>query len=156
MHIEGEQTMPISVGVFVAAFALVFYVLGSTFVEGFVNYRTWTLIGANEFKAYHRAVGPRVLAVVVAPIGLLLLSTMLLLWARPAAIPRWSILLSLALVSFAMLVSVVWQIPIQLELDRVGLSLPLLRRLISFEWLRKAAHIGNALLFIWMMMRVLS
>jgi hypothetical protein len=56
----------------------------------------------------------------------------------------------------ALLVSVVWQIPIQLELDRAGLSQPLLRRLISFEWLRKAAHIGNAVLFIWMMTRVWS
>ena len=34
---------------FLIDFALVFYVLGATFVEGFVNYRTWHLIEDAEF-----------------------------------------------------------------------------------------------------------
>jgi hypothetical protein len=56
-------------------------------VEGFVNYRTWPLIGAAEFKAYHRAVGPRVIAFGVVPIALLVVVTAGLLWWRPQAIP---------------------------------------------------------------------
>ena len=39
-------------------FALVFYSLGASYVESFVNYRTWYFIGADEFKAYHQALRP--------------------------------------------------------------------------------------------------
>src|SRR5499427_6056017 len=99
---------------FLIDFALVFYVLGATFLEGFVNYRTWHLIGAADFRAYHRAVSPRILAFLVAPHSLTLLLTVLLLWWRPGPIPPWSVWLSLALNAVAVVVSIVWQIPIQL------------------------------------------
>ena len=46
-----------SIWLFPVTFALVFYTLGTSFVESFVNYPTWSLIGANEFHAYHQAVG---------------------------------------------------------------------------------------------------
>jgi hypothetical protein len=51
-------------------------------------------------------------------------------------------------------VSIAFQIAIQLEFDRSGLSLPTLERLIKMEWIRNAAHSFNAALFIWMMLRV--
>jgi hypothetical protein len=141
---------------FTLAFAFSFYVLGATFLEGFVNYRTWHLIGAAEFKSYHQALGRRILAFVVLPVVAMLMLVALLLWRRPAAVPQWSVCLSLALNLFAMVVSVVFQVPIQLEFDRSGLSLPLLRRLNSIEWLRRSAHVLNAILFLWMMERALS
>ena len=53
--------------VFMLAFALVFYGNGAAFVESFVNYPSWHLIGANEFTAYHAFIGPRVIAFLVAP-----------------------------------------------------------------------------------------
>ena len=141
---------------FIAAFALCFYVVGATFVEGFVNYRTWPLIGAAEFKAYHRAVGPRVIAFVVVPIALLVVVTAGLLWWRPQTIPAWSVWVSLGFDVFAIAISLAFQIPIQRELDRNGFSLPLLRRLVAIEWFRKGPHIANSLLFLWMMSRLLS
>jgi hypothetical protein len=39
----------------IVAFALTFYCLGTTPFEAFVNYRTWPLIGALEFRAWRRA-----------------------------------------------------------------------------------------------------
>jgi hypothetical protein len=38
-----------STRLFLITFALVFYGMGASFVESFVNYPTWPLIGANEF-----------------------------------------------------------------------------------------------------------
>jgi hypothetical protein len=137
--------------IFMLAFALTFYVLGATFVEGFVNYRTWHLIGPAEFERYHRALRPSVMAFVVFPFILTVVLTGMLLWRLPPAVPRWSVWLSLALDVFAGAVSIAFQIPIQLQFDRNGMSLPLLRRLNSIEWLRRAAHVGNSLLFLWMM-----
>jgi len=89
--------MNISYWLFLFDFALVFYVLGAAFIEGFVNYRTWHLIGTAEFRAYHQAVGPRIQGLLVAPHGLTLVLTFLLLWWRPGPIPLWSVGLSLAL-----------------------------------------------------------
>ncbi|MCI0518460.1 MAG: hypothetical protein L0Y45_11585, partial [Woeseiaceae bacterium] len=54
-------------GVFLIAFALVFYGNGAAFIESFVNYPSWPLIGQNEFVTYHRFISPRVLAFLVAP-----------------------------------------------------------------------------------------
>ena len=141
---------------FLFDFALVFYVLGATFLEGFVNYRTWHLIGAAEFRAYHQAVGPRIQALLVAPHSLTLVLTFLLLWWRPGPIPAWSIWVSLALNLVPVVVTFVSQVPIQLEFDRKGLSLPSLQRLIRMEWLRSVPHILNAILFLWMMSRILA
>lgn len=140
---------------FMFTFALVFYVLGAAFLEGFVNYRTWHLIGAAEFQAYHQALTPRVVAVLVAPGFLVIVLTVLLLWWRPAAVPRWGIWLSLALHLVTVIVSVTSQIPIQAEFDRSGLSFMLLDRLILMDWLRKVPGIVNAVLFLWMMKKVL-
>jgi hypothetical protein len=141
---------------FMVDFALIFYVLGATFLEGFVNYRTWHLIGASEFKVFHQAVSPRILAYLVAPHSLTLVLTCLLLWWRPAPIPVWSVWCSLALNLIPVIVTIVWQVPIQLEFDRKGLSLPSLQRLIRMEWLRSIPHSLNAILFLWMMAQVLA
>jgi hypothetical protein len=42
---EAWKEMDAGSWLFLLDFALIFYVLGATFVEGFVNYRTWHLIG---------------------------------------------------------------------------------------------------------------
>jgi hypothetical protein len=140
---------------FMLTFALVFYVLGASFLEGFVNYRTWHLIGAAEFRAYHQALTPRVVAFLVAPALLSIILTFTLLRWRPSPIPQWSVWLSLALHLIVVTVSVTFQIPIQAEFDRSGLSLPLLDRLILMDWFRKGPAIVNAILFLWMMSKVL-
>jgi hypothetical protein len=141
---------------FLCDFALVFYVLGATFIEGFVNYRTWHLIGAADFRAFHQAVGPRILAFLVAPHSLTVVLTCLLLWWRPGPIPAWTIWVSLLLNLLPLVVTFASQVPIQLEFDRKGLSLPQLQRLIRREWLRSVPHMLNAVLFLWMMAQVLA
>jgi hypothetical protein len=139
---------------FVLAFAFVCYVLGATFVEGLVNYRSWRHVGQQEFKTYHRAIGPRVIAIVVVPFVTSVLLTVLLLWFRPQPIPLWSVWLSLGADVLAIIVSVAFQVPSQLKLDRGGLSLPTLERLIKMERIRNAAHSFNTVLFVWMMLRL--
>jgi hypothetical protein len=96
------------------------------------------------------------MAFVVFPFVLAAVLTGMLLWWLPPSVPRWSVWFSLSLDSFAAVVSVIFQIPIQFRFDRNGMSLLLLRRLNSIEWLRRAAHIGNSLLFLWMMARALA
>jgi len=143
--------MRLSIWLFLVTFALVFYNLGASFIESFVNYPTWRLIGTNEFRAYHQAVGPLYIIYAVAPGVLATVLTLLLLYFRPAAIPIWAILLAIGLQLIMWVSSVSIQIPIQMRLDKEGLSLPLINRLIVTNfWLRRVPSSVNAILFFWM------
>ena len=63
-----QASSKLSIWLFLVAFALVFYGVGASFVESFVNYPTWRLIGANEFRAYHQTLGPLVIGYMVIPL----------------------------------------------------------------------------------------
>jgi hypothetical protein len=48
-------------------FALVFYLVGASLVESFVNYPTWKLVGSNEFPAYYHELASRIVKLMVLP-----------------------------------------------------------------------------------------
>ena len=135
--------------VLVLGFALTFYCLGTTYFEAFVNYRTWAQVGAREFPAYHQALTPLVVKVMLVPIAVYALCLVSLLVLQPASVPRAAIAGSLVLLSIAILSSVFIQIPIQRQLDEAGLSAPLLQRLISTDLALRKLPLGlNALLWL--------
>jgi hypothetical protein len=137
--------------IFVMAFALVFYGNGAAFVEGFVNYSSWHLIGSDEFVAYHQFIGPRVLTFLVAPALLGAVFTVLMLWARPAVIPLWAVWAAIAAQVLVGVSTATIQVPIQLQLSAHGLSLELVERLIKTNfWLRRIPYAVCAGLFLWM------
>jgi len=141
-----------STWLFLITFALVFYGTGASFVESFVNYPTWRLIGANEFRAYHQAVSPLIIGYMVIPMLIATLLTALLLWFKPDTIPRWAIWLALVLQLIVWVSTAAIQFPIQVQLSRDGLSLPLIERLIFTNWwFRKVPQIINAIVFLRMM-----
>ena len=141
-----------SVWLFLITFTLVFYGMGAASVESFVNYPTWLLIGANEFRAYHRALSPLIIGYMVIPLLVATISTILLLWLRPASIPRWMVWLAIVLQLVVWVSTVTIQLPIQGQLSADGLSLPLIDRLrVTNFWLRRVPYTANALLFLWMM-----
>jgi hypothetical protein len=136
--------------VFVIAFALVFYGNGAAFVESFVNYPSWHLIG-NEFVAYHRFISPRILAFLVAPALLGSVFTVLMLWARPAVIPVRAVWAAIAAQVIVWVSTATIQVPIQLQLSAHGLSHELVEHLIETNfWLRRIPYAVCAGLFLWM------
>jgi hypothetical protein len=152
MTIMQTTSTKTSIWLFLLTFALVFYGMGAASVESFVNYPTWPLIGANEFRAYHRALGPLIIGHMVVPLLVATLLTILLLWFRPASIPRWMIWLALGLQLVTWVSTFTIQLPIQGQLSADGLSLPLIERLrVTSFWLRRVPNIANAFLFLWMM-----
>ncbi len=137
---------------FLFTFALVFYGLGAAAVESFVNYPTWRLIGANEFRAYHQALSPLIIGHMVIPLLVATLMTILLLWLRPTAIPRWMVWVAIGLQLAAWVSTFTIQLPIQGQLSADGLSLPLIERLrVTSFWFRRVPYFLNAALFLWMM-----
>ena len=146
------QTTRSSAWLFLITFSLIFYGVGASFVESFVNYPTWRLIGAGEFLKYHQAIGPLVIGFMVIPMIIGTVLTILLVWFRPAGIPGWAIWLSIVLQILVWISTAFIQVPIQIELSSSGLSLPLIDRLIVTNfWFRKVPQILNTLLFLWMM-----
>ena len=142
---------------FLITFALVFYGTGASFVESFVNYPTWRLIGANEFRDYHQALGPLIIGYMVIPLLITTLLTVLLIWFKPTPIPTWAIWLAVVLQLISWVSTFTIQIPIQVQLSGNGLSLPLIDRLIFTNWwFRKVPQITNAFLFVWMMSLLLN
>jgi hypothetical protein len=141
-----------SVWLLLITFALVFYGMGASFVESFVNYPTWPLIGSNEFRAYHQALGPLIIGYMVIPMFVGTILTILLLWFRPASIPRWMVWLAIVLQLVVWISTFTIQLPIQGQLSAEGLSLPLIDRLrVTNFWCRRVPYIANAFLFLWMM-----
>ena len=136
--------------VFLIAFALVFYGNGAAFVESFVNYPSWPLIGSDTFLAYHHFIGPRVLAFLVAPALLGTAFTIAMLWRRPLAIPAWAVWAAIAMQVIVWVATATIQVPIQLQLSAHGLSVELIDRLIVTNfWLRRIPYGICAGLFLW-------
>ena len=83
--------------------------------------------------------------------------TVLLVWFRPAAVPRWAIWLSVGLQMCIWVSTAAIQVPIQIQLSSDGLSLPLIQKLIFTNlWLRKVPQVINMFLFLWMMSLLLQ
>jgi hypothetical protein len=143
--------------IFLIAFALVFYTNGAGFIEGFVNYSSWHLIGEDEFIAYHRFISPRVLAFLVAPALLSTAFTILMLWSRPATIPAWPVWTAVAAQAVVWVSTATIQLPIQFQLTDQGLSVELIGRLIETNfWLRRIPFAICAGLFLWMAAQALG
>jgi hypothetical protein len=147
-----QSATKFSVWLFLITFSLTFYGLGASFVESFVNYPTWTLVGTAEFRAYHQALSPLVIRYMVIPMLAATVLTVLLLWFRPAPIPLWAIWISVILQLIIWISTAFIQIPIQMQLGSDGLSVPLIERLIVTNWwFRKVPQLINTFLFLWMM-----
>lgn len=138
---------------FIRAFAFVFYGLGASFIESFVNYRTWHLIGAAEFRAYHQALW-RIIPLMVVPLQIGLLLSLIMILVRPPAVPRWAMIVSVILGVIGAVSTNRLQYPIQVALSEQGLNLALIERLIATDWLRKIPMMLNAALYFWLMTRI--
>jgi hypothetical protein len=151
-----HSTSRFPIWLFLVTFALTFYGLGASFVESFVNYPTWRLIGPGEFIAYRQALSPLIVGYMVIPLVVATILTILLAWFRPPPIPRWAIWVSIVLQLINWISTALIQIPIQVELSTNGLSLPLIDQLIFTNfWYRKVPQVINVILFLWMASRML-
>jgi hypothetical protein len=124
--------------VFIAFIALTFYGLGAGYLESFVNYPLWYVLGETDrWVAYHQALGPRVVVVLAIPaLVLSLIANTLLFVRRPPAVPAWTVAATLSLLLVGTVSTFAIQIPIQTALD-VAYDRAALDRLISSSlWLR--------------------
>jgi hypothetical protein len=141
---------------FTLVFALVFYVAGATFVESFVNYPIWHLIGPDTFQAYHNALSSRIIPFMVLPWFVEIILTFALMRFRPRSIPRPAIEFAQGFNLIALISSIFIQIPIQIQLGESGLSLQAIDKLIQTDPIRWGSLILKVALYVWMMLRVVN
>lgn len=144
----------ISISLFLITFALAFYCLGASFIEAFVNYRTWPLVGTEEFRVYHQTLTTLVVRLMVIPIAIKSFLVAVLFLLRPSFAPRWALGILLILEIVGWVSSITIQIPIQQQLSETGFSQDLLDQLIATDWIRKTALIVGSCVFFWLMMRL--
>ncbi len=124
----------ISTTVFSLYILLAFYVFGGGIVNSLVAYKTWRVVGSNEFPAFHHIDSKLIIPLFVVFFFLSFIPQILLLWFRPMVIPKWLVWLALLFNVIALVSTIVIQIPIQVELDK-KFSLELIDRLISTDFM---------------------
>jgi hypothetical protein len=116
--IETPSGSTLTLPVFTAFVVLTLYSIGAGYLESFVNYPLWHVIGgADEWVAYRQVLGPRVLIVLALPALASLVTSVLLFFVRPPSVPAWTVAATSALLLLALVSTLAIQLPIQSRLD---------------------------------------
>ncbi|MBC8074296.1 MAG: hypothetical protein IAG13_38610 [Deltaproteobacteria bacterium] len=98
---------------------LSFYCLGALVIENDVNYPSWQWIGDQEFPQFHRRLEQRLLVPFMAPLTLLLVANLAMVWFHLRGVPRYIVWLSAINCVYLLAESLLIQVPIHETLDHV-------------------------------------
>jgi hypothetical protein len=121
--------------------AISFYVFGGSMVNSLVGYQTWNYVGANEFVKFHQVDSALIKPVFVIFFFISFIPQILLLWYRPKPISKWLLGSALFLNLVNLFSTVIIQIPIQMELDKIY-SLELIEKLITTDLIYRRTTIS--------------
>jgi len=145
----------------VAFFCLFFSVWGAGNLEGWMNYPFWRDMGAmmtnEEFKQLRADHHWKIVPSLVVPYAIFGLVTIALAIAPPPSIPRWAMLIIVALQLVSFTSTVFIQVPIQFHLSTHGYDLAALDRLITTNfWFRHLPHMAQVPLVIYLLWRAVA
>lgn len=96
MNIYFKEVKLLRRWLFMLSFALVFYLVGSDYVEKFINYPVWAVIGQKDWLSFRTAVpAVQLLLIYVIPAFVPILLLLLMIWWRPQGVNRALIFLAL-------------------------------------------------------------
>ncbi len=141
---------------FLALCALVLLHTGVHLSQSFVNYPGWYVLEAESFKAYHYPMSIRAGIFGAAPRLLELVLALVVLRFPPNAVPRWILLVGIALATGAILSTALISRPIHAQLDIQGNTPELVSRLIATDWIRNVLEWGRTALYVWALSRLIA
>jgi hypothetical protein len=103
-----------------------------------VHYPLFAAVGADGFVAYEAAHSTRITALIALPWAVQGLTTIILLVAPPAGVPRWLVWLAAVLAALPVLVTVTMSVPAHQQLAG-GFDVAAHARLVTTNWLRTVA-----------------
>ncbi len=154
------QVSSLQGGLLVGFFALFFYVWGTTNLEGLMNYPFWREMGQmmsnDDFIRLRADHGWKIFPLLVVPLLLLFIVTIALVFLAPVWLPRWTLLVVLAIELLYMAVTIFLEIPIHRSHETLGYDLALFDRLIAIDiWLRKLPRLIEAPCVVYLLWRAL-
>jgi hypothetical protein len=142
--------------VFSVYILVAFYVFGGGIVNSMVGYRTWNLVGENEFPQFHHADGSLIIPFFVVFFFFSFIPQILLFWYRPRVISASLVWAAFILNLIALVSTIAIQIPIQNELDK-AFSAQLIEKLISTDMIyRRIPMLLMAIINFVMLYKVVS
>jgi hypothetical protein len=118
--------------------ALAFYLVGAIWAIEVDIFRSWALVGQNEFRAVQSSHWRKLPYWVFAPLGLALIGSIVLIWYHPVNSPGWAIWGNLGCqVASHLLTAVYWgRWQAQLSTDERGSASPYLAKILATHWIR--------------------
>jgi hypothetical protein len=141
---------------FLALCVLVLLHTGVHISQSFINYPGWYVLEAESFKAYHGPMSLRARTFGAAPRLLELALALVVLRFRPHGVPRWVLLVGIALAIAAMLSTALISRPIHVQLGIQGNTAELVSRLIATDWIRNIPEWGRTALYVWALARLVA
>ena len=137
-------------GFFLLNLALGFYNVGTIWAHEVDIFRTWKLIGPEQFHRVQRTHWMKLPYWIFTPVGLGLLGGIGLIWFHPAKSPAWGIWGGVSCQFLSLVLTAIfwgrWQG--QLARDRRGPDSPYLAKILKTHWLRTLLINANALILL--------
>ena len=141
---------------FLALCAVVLLHTGVHLSQSFINYPGWYVLEAESFKAYHYPMSIRAGIFGATPRLLELVLALVVLKFPPRPVPRWTLLVSIALTVGAVLSTALISRPIHAQLDIQGNTPALVSRLIATDWIRNVLEWGRTAIYVWLLSRLIA
>jgi hypothetical protein len=120
------------------------------------HYGIYPLVGRDSFAIYVRANNRAAVVPVILPAMLLLVTSVLLLVARPRFMGATEAAVAVALNVTQLASTFLWQRPLQAEMARTGYDEAKARLLVSTNWIRTVGFLAQALLATMIVVRALG
>ena len=119
------------------------------------HYGIYADVGIENFRNYIRANNEAAKIPSIIPAMLLLLASIVLIFARPAFLPGICSILFLLLNTIALFSTFIWQRKLQAEMAATGYDEFKIRKLISTNWIRTIVFLIQAILAVVIAMRAI-
>lgn len=131
------------------------YMVGLIWMVQIVHYPLFAKVGAEQYESYQTHHQSLTTLVVGPPMLLELITSLLLLWYRPAGIPSWLIYFGIALLAVVWLSTAFIQVPCHEKLTS-GFDAAVHSRLVTSNWIRTIGWTARGALAAWMLIIVLG
>jgi hypothetical protein len=123
-------------------------------MDYFLVYPSRLIIGEREFVEYSALLAERILPISVVPFALLTLLNILLIWFRPAILPKRYVLASFICLFLDWLSTVFFQIPMNIQAG-AGKNVALLEQIMLTNWGRVVLESAQALIVLLMLLALI-
>ncbi len=126
-----------------------FFFVGLIWTIQLLSYPLFQKVGRDAFSGYHDAHSRRITLLLGLPLLIVFISSLLMLWIRPASVPLWSVLLNGILGASVWIMTAFIHAPLHSKLGR-DYSLATMQSLVTTNWLRTGVWTLQGVLLVWM------